>query len=186
MNGYNPSSTRFSKSPVFNALSYPAHLRAKIAVLHNFGQSNLAAVAYNKKRAYDQHTATPSFAAGESAWISVPAAGKLDPTWEGDWVIKSVKCPIKMEIDDTEITKLYIQIAYDIKMFHQKHHIHPTQATMRGTSVGNPYRSSMSMSHLLLQLYLKAIHMQPQLASRTGAIWILKHEVKFQRKEGLC
>ena len=36
MYGHNPSSTPFSKSNKFDSLSYPAHLQAKLAELHNF------------------------------------------------------------------------------------------------------------------------------------------------------
>ena len=43
------------------------------------------------------HQYTP-FAAGEPVWLSAPTAGKLEPRWEGDWVIKSVKGPTNMEI----------------------------------------------------------------------------------------
>ena len=106
MYGRNPSSTPFSKSPAFNALSYPAHLQPKIAELHDFVEINLAAVAHNQKRAYGQQRVTPSFTAGEPVWLSVPTAGKLDPKWEGEWVIKSVKSPINMEIDSGRILKV--------------------------------------------------------------------------------
>lgn len=106
MYGRNPSSTPFSKSPAFDALSYPAHLQAKFAELHDFVETNLAAAAHNQKQTYDQHTATPSFTAGEPVWLSVPTAGKLDPKWEGEWVIKSVKSPINMEIDNGRNTKV--------------------------------------------------------------------------------
>ena len=106
MYGCNPSSTPFSKSPAFDALSYPAHLRAKLAELRDFVETNLAAAAHNQKRDYDQHTATPSFTAGEPVWLSVPTAGKLDPKWEGEWVIKSVKSPTNMEIDNGRNTKV--------------------------------------------------------------------------------
>ena len=30
-------------------------------------------------------------------WWSVPMAGKLDPRWEGEWVVKSVKSSISTE-----------------------------------------------------------------------------------------
>ena len=106
MYGRNPSSTPFSKSPAFDTLSYPAHLRAKIAELRDFVETNLAAAAHSQKQAYDQHTATPSFTAGDTVWLSIPTAGKLDPKWEGEWVIKSVKSPINMEIDNGRNTKV--------------------------------------------------------------------------------
>ena len=106
MYGRNPSSTPFSKLPVFDALSYPAHLRAKFAELHHFVEANLAAAAHNQKQAYDQHTTIPSSTAGELVWLSVTTTGKLDAKWEEEWVIKSVKSPINMEIDNGRKTKV--------------------------------------------------------------------------------
>ena len=106
MYGRNPSSTPFSKSPAFDALSYPAHLQAKFAELHDFVETNLAAAAHNQKQAYDQHTATPLFTAGEPVWLSVPTTGKRDPKWEEEWVIKSEKSPINTEIDNGRNTKV--------------------------------------------------------------------------------
>ena len=51
------------------------------------------------------HQYTP-FAAGEPVWLSAPTAGKLEPRWEGDWVIKSVKGPTNMEITNGKTTKV--------------------------------------------------------------------------------
>ena len=65
MYGHNPSWTPFSKLPVFDALSYHAHLWPKIAELIGFVETNSAAAAHYQKQAYDQHTATPSFTAGD-------------------------------------------------------------------------------------------------------------------------
>ena len=104
MYGRNPSSTPFSKSTAFDSLSYPAHLRAKLAELRDFVETNLAAAARNQKQAYDQHTSAPSFTVGDPVWLSVPTAGKLDPKWEGEWVIQSVKSPISMEIKHSRNT----------------------------------------------------------------------------------
>jgi len=106
MYGRNPSSTPFSKSNAFDSLSYPAHLQAKFAELHDFVEANLAEAAQHQKHAYDQHTSARSFSAGDSVWLSVPTAGKLDPRWEGDWVIKSMKSPITMEITNGKSTKV--------------------------------------------------------------------------------
>ena len=79
MYGRNPSSTPFSKSNAFDSLSYPAHLQAKFAELHDFVEA-----AQHQKHAYDQHTSARSFSAGDSVWLFVPTAGKLDPRWEED------------------------------------------------------------------------------------------------------
>ena len=95
MYGCNPTSTPFSKSPAFDALSYPTHLRAKIAELRDFVETNLAAAVHNQKQAYDQHTTTPSFTASDPVWLSIPT----------EWVIKSVKSLINMEIDKAPVRR---------------------------------------------------------------------------------
>ena len=38
--------------------------------------------------------------------VVYPTVGKLDPRWEGEWVIKSVKSPVTMEIYDGKRTKV--------------------------------------------------------------------------------
>ena len=81
-----------SKSSAFDALSYPAHFKAKLAELRDFVETNLETA----------NAATPSFAAGDP----VSTAGKLYPKLEGQWVIKSVKSPINIKIDKGRSTKV--------------------------------------------------------------------------------
>ena len=58
-----------------------------------------------------------------------------------------------------EAPKVCRQIAYNTEMFQLMPHLYnPTQSPMQGTNFGNPSQLTMSMSHLLLQLYLDAIH----------------------------
>ena len=90
----------------FDSLSYPAHLQAKLAELRDFVEANLTEAAHHQKCAYDQHTSVRSFSAGEHVWLSAPTAGKLEPRWEGGWVIKSVKGPTNMEITNGKTTKV--------------------------------------------------------------------------------
>ena len=94
------------KSTAFDATSYPAHLCSKLAELKDFVDSNLAAAASHQKANYDQHTSSPNFSVGDSVWLSVPTAGKLDPRWEGRWRIKAIKSSVNMEISDGTRTKV--------------------------------------------------------------------------------
>ena len=55
---------------------------------------------------YDQRTKQSAFAVGNPVWLSIPTAGKLDPRWEGEWVIKSMKSPITAEICDGRRTRV--------------------------------------------------------------------------------
>ena len=84
--------------PAFDAQSYPAHLQAKLAELHDWVESNLAAVAHKQKSTYDRHSTLPKFSVGDTVWLSIPTAGKLDSRWEGGWTVKSIKSPVNLEI----------------------------------------------------------------------------------------
>ena len=87
-------------------LSHTLHLQAKLAELRDFVEANLTEAAHHQKHAYDQHTSVRSFCPGDPVWLSVPTAGKLEPRWEGDWIIKSVKGPTSMEITKGKNTKV--------------------------------------------------------------------------------
>ena len=106
MYGRLPILTPFSQSPAFDAVTYPTHLRAKMAELKDLFDINLAAAASHQKASYDQHTSSPNFSVGDSVWLSVPTAGKLDPRWEGKWRIKAIKSPVNMDISDGTHTKV--------------------------------------------------------------------------------
>ena len=107
MYGHHPCVIPFSKSPSFDSLSYPAHLRAKLAELRDFVESNLAAAAHSQKHNCDHCTLAPSFRAGDPVWLSVPTAGKLDPRWDGEWIIKSVKAQRACKLQTLQPPKLF-------------------------------------------------------------------------------
>lgn len=99
MYGRDLSQTPFNTGPTFDPSSYSNHLKKKMAELRDFVESNLAARAHSQKSAYDEHAAAPTtFSAGNAVWLSIPTAGKLDPRWEGGWVVQSVKSPLTIEI----------------------------------------------------------------------------------------
>ena len=103
MYGRNPSLSSFSLQNAFDSLSNPAHLQAKLAELQDFVETKMAATAHNQKHSYDQHTLIPAYAVGDLVWLSVP---KLDPRWEGGWVVKAVKSPISIEIMNNRTNKI--------------------------------------------------------------------------------
>ena len=99
MYGRDLSQTPFNTGPTFDPSSYSNHLKKKMAELRDFVESNLAARAHSQKSTYDEHAAAPTtFSAGNAVWLSIPTAGKLDPRWEGGWVVQSVKSPLTIEI----------------------------------------------------------------------------------------
>ena len=62
---------------------YQAQLRAKLAELQDLVELNLAEAASDQEGVYDRHSACRSFKVGDSVWLSLPTAGKLDSRWEG-------------------------------------------------------------------------------------------------------
>ena len=104
--GRHPTPSQLATQLGYDSLSYPAHLQAKLAELQDFVHTNLTQAAYSQKSYYDQHTKQTTFAPGDPVWLSIPTAGKLDPRWEGEWVIKSVKSPVTMEICDGNRSKV--------------------------------------------------------------------------------
>ena len=58
--------------------------------LHDLVELNLTEAAQEQKRSYNKHSADRSFKVGDLMWLSVPTAGKLNPCWEGKWIVKSV------------------------------------------------------------------------------------------------
>ena len=95
-------------------LSYPAQIQSRLAELRDFVHTQLTQAAHSQKLHYDQHTKQPTFVAGKAVWLSIPTAGKLDPRWEGEWVIKSMKSPVTAKIYDGRCTT---QIVYGIVLF---------------------------------------------------------------------
>ena len=69
-------------------------------------ETNLAAVSAHQKSTYDVHSKSRTFTQGEPVWMSVPTRGKLDPKWEGGWLVKSVKGLVNVEISDGKRTKI--------------------------------------------------------------------------------
>ena len=98
--------TDLSHTIGFDTQSYGAHLRAKLAELRDLVEINLVEAAQHQKSTYDRRATLRSMAAGDSVWLSIPTAGKLEPKWEGGWRISSVKSPVTMEITDGERTKV--------------------------------------------------------------------------------
>lgn len=106
MFGRQPNMPTVVSQNSFDSLSYPDHIRATFAELQDLVETNLAAAADHQKLAYDQQTTPRTFSQGEPVWLSVPTAGKLDPRWEGQWMIKSIKSPVNIEITDGQRTKV--------------------------------------------------------------------------------
>lgn len=71
-------------------------IKAKLAELQDFVESQVTYAASKQKSTYDQHSTSRSFGVGDPVWLSIPTAGKLDPRWEGGWTVKSIKSPLNL------------------------------------------------------------------------------------------
>ena len=105
MFGRQPQTPPLPQTTAHEPGSYHAHLCSKLAQLCDFVETHLTEAACHQKKSYDQHTRLRSFQVGDCVWLSVPTAGKLDPRWEGGWVIRSVLGPTTYTITDGKRSK---------------------------------------------------------------------------------
>ena len=108
MFGRSPSLPRLNIQNAFTATSYPDYLTAKLAELRDLVDVTLTEAALSHKRAYDQHSANLPrlFTVNDPVWLVISTAGKLDPRWEAEWIVKSVKSPENIEITNSKNTKV--------------------------------------------------------------------------------
>jgi len=95
--GWQPRSGPMATQLGFDSQSYPAQIQSKVK-LQDFVHTQLTQAAHSQKLHYDQHTKQLKFVAYKTVWLSIPTAGKLDPRWEEEWVIKYLKSPVTAEI----------------------------------------------------------------------------------------
>ena len=100
MFGRQPQMTVFETPRAFDPTTYQFHLRAKLAKLKDFVESKLVSSAAEQKMFHDRRACVRSFQVDDNVWLSLPCAGKLDPKWQGDWKVVSVKSPINVEISN--------------------------------------------------------------------------------------
>ena len=102
-----PSKAQFPPLTAFEPGSYSAHLNTKLSELRKFVQDVIRDSAKAQKEQYDLHSAEERpLHKGDPVWLSVPTAGKLDPRWEGGWIIQAVKSPVTVKISDPERIKV--------------------------------------------------------------------------------
>ena len=83
----------------FDPCSCQAQHRAKLA----FVETHIVEKATAQKTSYDTHnTTTCSFNVGD-LWLSQPTVGKLDPRWDGSWVVKSIHSPVTLQTTNGKI-----------------------------------------------------------------------------------
>ena len=76
--------------------SYPEQLHCKLSKLYDFVED----ATHHQQRSYNQHKQQRSFQVGDTVWGDLPTAGKLDPKWEGVWIVKAIPGPTTCIITD--------------------------------------------------------------------------------------
>ena len=83
-----------------------ASMQAPILKYPDFSSTSKQFQASNQQKQYfDKQTLARTFSVGDPVWLSIPTAGKLDPKWEGEWIIQSVVSPTTYTIHDGLRTK---------------------------------------------------------------------------------
>ena len=85
--------------------SYQDQLKAKLAHLYDFVEVNNVEASNHQKHQFNKKSQSRAFSQGDPVWLSIPTAGKLDPKWEGKWVVQSVLSPVTYTICDGRRTK---------------------------------------------------------------------------------
>ena len=104
--GVTPFEMMFGHTPpnpettAYDVISYQNSLRSKLAQLTDFMETHMTEAAHKQKVCYDQYASPRSFKIGDAVWLTSPTAGKLDPKWEGDWEVQTVKGPITYTTSD--------------------------------------------------------------------------------------
>ena len=144
--GRQPAPCQFATQLGYDLLSYPAHLQARLAELQNFVHTNLTQAAHLQRSNYDNHTMESTFILGDPVCLSIPTMGKLDPRWEGEWMIESVKGSVTIEICDGKRTKV-------VHSNRLQHHYIPGQrdtTKLNNTTNEINHLKSPSVEHVIL------------------------------------
>ena len=100
MFGRTPQKPVLHSNTAHDPSSYHDQLQAKLAQLRDFVEMCIAENAHHQKTSFDRHAQTRTFQVGDPVWLSIPTARKLDPRWEGKWVVHSIPGPTSYTITD--------------------------------------------------------------------------------------
>ena len=80
--------------------SYSHQLHSKLSQLYDLVEAHSVEASHHQQQLYNQHAQPRSFEVGDHVWLDSPTAGKLDPKWEGGWVVQTVKGLTTYSISD--------------------------------------------------------------------------------------
>ena len=156
----------------FDTGTYKKHLCAKFSELPGIVEANLVEASTRQKIGYDRHT-RPSrqFKIGDPVWLSIPTAGKLNPRWEGNWRISSVKSPVTVEIMDGKdqgwCTSIVIMDGKRSRVVHINrlhHRVQPDTAATPEVATGNrETRYPPQVEHFIVDIPTPVVTPQPPL-----------------------
>lgn len=75
--------------PLYNPESYPLDLKYKLQVAHQDARNNLLLSKHNRKNCYDKSLNNLSYKNGQLILVKNEIASKLDPQWEGPFVVSN-------------------------------------------------------------------------------------------------
>ncbi|KAL5486467.1 hypothetical protein EMCRGX_G018950 [Ephydatia muelleri] len=82
---------------------------AKLAELTNLVEVYMAEAAEERRQQYNKHSEERFFEVDDPVWLFIPTAEKLDPRWEGNWVVTGCKSPVNVHISGGARSSTYEQ-----------------------------------------------------------------------------
>ena len=90
----------FASSNAYDAALHPEQLCCKVSKLYDFVKTHMIEVSYHQQNSYNQQVQHRSFQVGDTVWLALPTAGKLDSKQEGGWIVQTVQGPTTYVITD--------------------------------------------------------------------------------------
>ena len=117
--GVSPFELMYGRQPVRDTLNLPPTAyapgeygktqHAKLAELTNLVEVYMAEAAEERRQQYNKHSEERFFEVDDPVWLFIPTAGKLDPRWEGNWVVTGCKSPVNVHISGGARSSTYEQ-----------------------------------------------------------------------------
>ena len=58
-------------------------VRCKLSKFYDFMETHMVDATRHQQQSYNRHVQQRSFKLGDTVWLDIPSAGKLDPKWQG-------------------------------------------------------------------------------------------------------
>ena len=172
---------QFPSATAFEPGSYSAHLQAKLAELRHFVETSLTESATAQKQFYDRHTEERAFCPWDLVWLSIPTAGKLDPRWEGGWMIQEIMSPVDAKISDALWTRV-------VHVNRLRHRVIPQRADapLSPTHISDAWQPPQ-IDHVIVSAdSLEPIRCNPQRERRPPDRYVPWAQGRAQSRGGVC